>query len=541
MGDQAASPEVQQLLELLAVVTSFTDEESAAAGAAERAAQALEAEVAAVVLDGRVAAAVGFPAGAVPFEDLLAVGRRERDWVEVPGLDKCQAIAAPWGGTRPGQLIIARWGDQPFTVEERNLIRGMARLMELTLTMLRTLQAEHLMRRRSEQQAAENARLLESLREQQQLQSHLSIIQRAISRREPLQQILETIVAALQDLLGDEIVGLWVRDPDAPSRARLRSSAGLSATRSPAVALTEAGAAGEAMRRDDVVMLYGYENASPVIRELTGGRLCASIAAPVHENGQVSGGLLVASRLPDRRYHAAEAQTLRTFAQNVSLALTDAHTFDKMNRAVHDTLTGLAGRGLFLERTTEQLDRGTGAALLFIDLDRFKAVNDTLGHAVGDEVLMITAQRIRSRMRPADVAGRFGGDEFALLLCGETDVSAAVGVADRLIRSLSEPMTVAGRRIEVGASIGIALSEPNEEATGTAAGTRTGAVAAAGAGSGPGAEAEPEAGPEPGAAPATPADLMRRADIAMYRAKRNGRGHYEIFTEEMLGTFAHGS
>ncbi|HEV2638017.1 MAG TPA: sensor domain-containing diguanylate cyclase [Actinocrinis sp.] len=501
MADGAASPEVQQLLELLAVVTSFTDEASAAAGAAERAAQALEAEVAAVVLDGEVAASVGFPAGAVPHEDILAVGRREKSWIEVPGLDKCQAVAAPWGGTRPGQLIIARWGDQPFSVEERNLVRGMARLMELTLTMLRTLQAEHRMRKRSEQQAAENARLLESLREQQQLQSHLSVVQRAISRREPLQQILETITAGLQDLLGDEMVGLWVRDPDAPDRAKLRSSAGLSATRSPGVALTEAGAAGEAMRRDDVVTFYGYENASPVIRELTGGQLCASMAAPVHENGVVSGGLLVASRRPDRRYNAQEAQTLRTFAQNVSLALTDAHTFDKMNRASLDTLTGLAGRGLFLERTTEQLDRGAPAALLFIDLDRFKAVNDTLGHAVGDEVLVIAADRIRAQTRPADLAGRFGGDEFALLLSGDRDGRVARKVADKVIRALSEPMTVSGRRVDVGASIGIALSDP---------------------------------------ASADPADLMRRADIAMYRAKRNGRGRYEIYAADMLATFTEG-
>jgi diguanylate cyclase (GGDEF)-like protein len=503
MGDQAAAPEVQQLLELLAVVTSFTDEESAVRGAVERAAQALEAEVAAVVLDGEVAAAVGFPSGAQPTQDLLAIGRRERTWVEVPGLGKCQALTASWGGTRSGQLIIARWGDQEFSVEERNLVRGMARLMELTLTMLRTLQAEHRMRQVSESQAAENARLLESLKEQQQLLLHLSVIQRAISRREPLQQILETITAALQDLLRDEIVGLWMRDPDAPDRARLRSSAGLSAKRSPGVPLSEAGAAGEAMRRDEVVMLYGYENASPVIRELTGGKLYASMAAPVHVNGEVAGGLLVASRQPHRRYDMQEAQALRTFAQNVSLALTDAHTFDKMNRAVHDALTGLPSRGLFLERTSEQLCSAGNAALLFIDLDQFKTVNDTLGHAVGDEILMISADRIRSQMRPTDVAGRLGGDEFALLLCGGSDVDAlvAVTVAEHLIKALSEPMMVAGRRINVGASIGIVLGSPQST---------------------------------------EPATLIHHADIAMYQAKRNGRGRCVVFSPEMLASFGDG-
>ena len=104
MAGPAASPETQQLLELLAVVTSFTDEPSAVQAAAERAAQALEAEVAAVVLDDEVVAAVGFPAGATPNGDLLAIARGERDWIEVPGLAKCQAIVSRWSGTRPGKI-----------------------------------------------------------------------------------------------------------------------------------------------------------------------------------------------------------------------------------------------------------------------------------------------------------------------------------------------------------------------------------------------------------------------------------------------------
>src|SRR3954464_4745983 len=101
MVDSAASLQVQQLLELLAVVSSLPDEASAVRGAVERAAQALEAEVAAVVFDDRVAAAVGFPEGAVPSVDLLAVAARERDRLDVPGLGRCQAVAADWAGTPP--------------------------------------------------------------------------------------------------------------------------------------------------------------------------------------------------------------------------------------------------------------------------------------------------------------------------------------------------------------------------------------------------------------------------------------------------------
>lgn len=500
MAESAASLQVQQLLELLAVVTSLSDEKAAVQGAVERAAQAMEAEVCAVALDRRIAAVVGFPIGSVPDADLLAVADRERDWLDVPGIDRCQAIAAPWGGTHPGHLIIARWGDDPFSVEEHSLVRGMARVLELTLTMLRTLQQEHEMRERSERQAAENQKLAESLREQQQLLLHLSVIQRAISRREPLEKILETITQAAHELLGDEIVGLWVRDPEAPDRARLASSVGLSAKRLPGLALGEAGAAGEAMRLDEVVTMRSYAHASPVIREVTGGRLHASMAAPVHESGKIAGSLLVASYRPDRVYTAHDEQTLRTFAQNVSLALTDVHTMHKVDQAVHDSLTGLASRGLFLERMTEQLDTAdSAAALLFIDLDRFKSINDTLGHAAGDQLLAATAERIKSELRTTDVAGRFGGDEFAVMLHGVTRIDEAVSIAQRLVQALGEPVIVAGHRIAVNASIGIALSS----------------------------QGDPD-----------PADLMRRADIAMYQAKRNGRGRYEVFTDDMMLAFA---
>jgi diguanylate cyclase (GGDEF)-like protein len=506
MADPSTSLQVQQLLELLAVVSSLSDERSAVHGAVERAAQALEAEVAAVVFEGRVAACVGFPVGSVPSEVLLAVARREQDWLDVPGLGRCQAVAAGWLGTRPGHLILARWGDAPFSVEERNLVRGMARLLELTLTMLRTLQAEQAMRERSERQAAQNALLLESLRRQKQLLEHLVDIQRSISRREPTQQILETITAAAQDLLGDDIVGLWLRDSEDADRAKLRASVGLPETelakRLPAILLTDAGAAGEAMRTDGLVMLDGYDLASPVIRELTDGRLCASMAVPVHESGTVTGSLLVASYRPNRRFTDADAQTLRAFAEHVSLALTDAETVSRMKEAFHDSLTGLASRALFLERMDSQLTSADPVGLLFVDLDRFKSINDTLGHAAGDQVLMITADRIRSELRTHDVAARLGGDEFAIMLTGIEAAAEAVNVAERIVGALGEPMLIGDRPLHVNASIGIAMS-------------------ALGA--------------------ADPADLMRHADIAMYQAKRNGRGRYELFREEMLLGFAEGA
>src|SRR5947207_7578532 len=498
----APSLQIQQLVELLAVVSTLRDEAAAVRGAVERAAQAMEAEVAAVVMDGRVSASVGYPVGAVPEDDLVAVARRERDRLDVPGMGECHAMSAGWAGTHPGQLVVGRCGEA-FTIDERSLVRGMARVLELTLTMLRTLGAEHFMRQRSDRQAAENAQLLASLRQRQRLLEHLFDIQRSISRRLPLKQILDAITAAAQSLLGDEVVGLWLRDEHDPNLVKLKSFVGLRphlAKRLPAVALADAGVAGEAIATDSVrVQAYPV----PVIDRLTDGKLRACMAAPVHASGQVTGSLLLAAYRPDREYTDADVQTLRAFAGHVSIALTDAKTVDRMYQAFHDSLTGLASRGLFLDRLTQALadaDRDASrVALLFVDLDRFKPVNDTMGHAAGDELLMATAERLKSQIRAGDLAARLGGDEFAIMLCGLTGTAAAVAVAERVVAALGEPMAVAQSRLRVNASVGIALSQPGRPDT---------------------------------------ADLIRRADIAMYHAKRRGGARYELFVDGMQHALA---
>ncbi|GAA3436363.1 sensor domain-containing diguanylate cyclase [Kutzneria kofuensis] len=487
----------QQLLELLSVVSECSDEESAAHAAVERAAQALDAEVAAVVIDDEVAAVVGFPVGRVPQDDLVAVAHRERDNVDVPGVGHCHAIAADWGGSRPGHLVLARWGERGFSVEERNVVRGMARLLELALTMLRTLQAEHEMRERSERQAAENAELLASLQQRQRLLEHLFDVQRAISRRRPLPQVLDMIAAAARQLLGDGAVGLWLRDDSDPQQISLVAGAGLAVDierETPTMPLAEAGTVGAAIMSGGVVVCED---------DSTEG--VASMAAPVHDSGTITGGLVVMAERPGRVYAPPEVQMLQSFAEHVSLALTDANTVDRMHQAFHDSVTGLASRSLFLDRLAHQLELtghgGGRVALLFIDLDRFKAINDTLGHAAGDTLLTITADRIVAQLRDSDVAARFGGDEFAVMLQNVSTPGDAAKVADRILRGLHEPMRIAGRQLQVNASIGIALSTHGMT---------------------------------------DPAALVRRADIAMYRAKRNGRGRYDVFADEMLLAFTDG-
>lgn len=167
--------------------------------------------------------------------------------------------------------------------------------------------------------------------------------------------------------------------------------------------------------------------------------------------------------------------------------------------ANHDPLTGLANRARFLERLHESLlnaDRdGSGCAVLLLDLDRFKSINDTLGHHAGDLLLKQVAQRLLTCVRETDTVARLGGDEFVLILTRLKALGAAEVIAENIIRALGEPFEILGQRLRSGASIGIAMY-PND-------------------------------GNEAG-------ELLQKADLAMYRAKSTGRNRYRVFSPGML-------
>ncbi|MFL5256518.1 MAG: EAL domain-containing protein [Rhodopila sp.] len=170
--------------------------------------------------------------------------------------------------------------------------------------------------------------------------------------------------------------------------------------------------------------------------------------------------------------------------------------------AHHDALTGLANRALFREHLNAAVARfgnGQPFAVLCLDLDRFKDVNDTLGHAIGDDLLRLVAGRLRQCVRDGDVTARLGGDEFAIVLSSAAGGAApAVSLARRLIESITAPFEVQGHTIVVGVSIGIALSEPDVS------------------------------GPE----------LLKRADVALYRAKEE-RGTYAFYESGMNADLLH--
>jgi diguanylate cyclase (GGDEF)-like protein/PAS domain S-box-containing protein len=168
-----------------------------------------------------------------------------------------------------------------------------------------------------------------------------------------------------------------------------------------------------------------------------------------------------------------------------------------VHQAFHDPLTGLANRALFRDRVGHALQR-TGrrreqVSVLFLDLDDFKTVNDSLGHAAGDRLLTSVAERLLNATRGCDTVARLGGDEFAVLLENTRDEDDALTVADRVAQALRAPLALEGSELQLCASIGLA-------------------------------RARPEDGPE---------ELLRNADVAMYRAKHAGKGRTEVFAPEM--------
>jgi Amt family ammonium transporter len=167
--------------------------------------------------------------------------------------------------------------------------------------------------------------------------------------------------------------------------------------------------------------------------------------------------------------------------------------------ALHDALTGLPNRALFLDRlsvafTRRSRSRGLNCGVLFLDLDRFKEINDTLGHAAGDALLVAVAERLRGALRPQDTAARLGGDEFAILVENILSVSGIEIVASRVLEAMGREFEVCGHTIHASASIGVAIAGPDH---------------------------------------AVPELLIRDADFAMYRAKQDGGGRFDIFDKQL--------
>jgi len=191
-------------------------------------------------------------------------------------------------------------------------------------------------------------------------------------------------------------------------------------------------------------------------------------------------------RLDERRLALAG-----TLAFEAAMAIEHGRLYQELHqRSLHDPLTGLANRGLFFDRVGHAIARlgrrpGPLLAVLFIDLDSFKGVNDTHGHARGDRLLALVAERLLTAVRDVDTVARLGGDEFAVLLEDLTTEDTALVVAERAINLIAAPFDLAGKSVSVSATIGVAVR--SDDSTG-------------------------------------PDTLIAEADAAMYEAKRAGKG-----------------
>ena len=214
-------------------------------------------------------------------------------------------------------------------------------------------------------------------------------------------------------------------------------------------------------------------------------------------------GIVELSSARSKAFTERDVELAQILVREAATTFDNARLYDELRQlAYRDPLTGLANRSRLQDRIDHALERIDGrstkhAAVLFIDLDHFKHLNDRFGHAKGDRALQVIADRVRTIIRPGDTAGRLGGDEFAVLLedVEGGDVVAAVG--QRLIEGLAQPIELGDASPFVGASIGYALSGPDSR---------------------------------------TSEDLLRNADIAMYAAKAAGRGQIVAFRRDLLDT-----
>jgi diguanylate cyclase (GGDEF)-like protein/PAS domain S-box-containing protein len=236
---------------------------------------------------------------------------------------------------------------------------------------------------------------------------------------------------------------------------------------------------------------------TPAMRAISGG---AFLAIPVVEQGDVAGLLYLHDAMP-RDWTAEDVSFMRDVAERTRLALRTLilrrrSEADMRHLAHHDMLTGLPNRLLLAERLDQAIDLGRqmdgGVAILYVDLDRFKAVNDLFGHSVGDKLLVAVVERLSAMLHTSDTLARIGGDEFAIVLprCGRVQ---AIALAERIVSVMEPPFDLSGQQLEVGASIGIACA------------------------------------PKDGLSGET---LLRCADIAMYRAKAE-RARFRVFESTM--------
>jgi diguanylate cyclase (GGDEF)-like protein len=343
-----------------------------------------------------------------------------------------------------------------------------------------------------------------SLREQHDRLERLHHFTRVVARSERSGAVAATILAQTRDLLRAEQAELTLF-PDGRNPLRTVLAQDGRSTTGPA---TDAGVALEVLRRavatEQAILLTPPITDQALREALLERGITDAMIAPLRAGAGVVGTLLVANRLGDvGAFGAQDLTLLQTLAGQADIALARGQLVDDLHRAaaereyqaLHDPLTGLPNRTLFTDRVrqaTSTIGSDGRLAVLLVDLDRFKEINDTLGHASGDLVLREVGVRLRAGLPDSHTVARLGGDEFAVLVPSLPDLDAAVEVGRPLRTTLGRPLPVEQLELEMPGSIGIAL------------------------------------GPDHGSDPEL---LLQRADVAMYQAK-GGHTGIEVYAPE---------
>jgi diguanylate cyclase (GGDEF)-like protein len=336
------------------------------------------------------------------------------------------------------------------------------------------------------------------IEEQLRILETLGEIDRLLLGSAPLEQVLEAMLSRVRALTQCHCAGITLQDGDAPGRGCVYvTAAGLNDLPVTRVALDSGMLATLAAETQGLTIARCEQARHSFLTPLKHTGAEVFWVWPVIVTGCVEAILAVGFK------EAPPVDTRVTrcggeFAARLAAALSRSQRDERLYRQAHyDPLTALPNRLLFRERVSQDLAIGSRGALLYIDLDHFKRVNDGFGHATGDQLLAVVAQRLRAAVKEGDVVARLGGDEFAVVLRNIADAGAAGAVAERIAESLQLPVSIGGTDHQISASLGATLF-PDD-----------------------GSSLE---------------DLVRNADNAMYRAKDLGRGRFAFFERETRGS-----
>lgn len=313
------------------------------------------------------------------------------------------------------------------------------------------------------------------------------------------EQVLDTILSCSMDLLEGGSGSIMLLHSD--NELRTVCSTGDTAARGARVGLND-GIAGKVAASREPVLVLGIFDWAHYESDLQ--RSASAICVPLVAEDELVGVLNVNAK-PQRKYTENDLRALSHFGQRAGAAIEAARIYRAQPplgsqgryQVMHDPLTGLPNRELLLDRVANSIVRrrppGHAAVLMFLDLDDFKRVNDSLGHSAGDQVLIALADRLVKSVRSGDSVAHFGGDEFAILLEAK-EPSEATEAAQRILEDLEKPFSIEDREVTFTASVGIAISKSSEM---------------------------------------RPEELMRNAFTALHTAKERGRAEIAVFEESM--------